>query len=143
MFGSMGMSLKILKSACWCKIKLSMWVPKIFSCSMKCSRCYVLNDMARGEKRTSESCAERNAMCAWTASCASARICRQCWVCSSARVEEVLSSGIHGRAMMGREASRRWAHSQRALQLLSAKGGGGGRCGDLNAQPWCVGDEGG
>jgi hypothetical protein len=75
-----------------------MWVPKIYSCSMKCSRCCVMNDTSRGEKRTSSRCAERNTLCAWTASWASARICSQCWVCSSARVEGVLSSGIHGRA---------------------------------------------
>ena len=119
----MGMSLKILKSACWRKIKLSMWVPKICSCSMKCSRCCVLNDMARGEKRTSESCAERNALCARTASCASARICRQCWVCSSARLEGVLSSGIHGRAMLGTRGEPEVCALSTGSATLSVQGG--------------------
>jgi hypothetical protein len=78
--GSMEMPWKILKSVCWWAIRDSIWVTDICSCSMNCSRCFVMNDMSRGEKRRSSPCAERNASCAWMERLASARICRQCCV---------------------------------------------------------------
>ena len=82
-----------------------------------------MNDTSRGEKRTSSRCAEMNALCAWTASWASARICRQCSVCSSVRVEGVLSSGIHGRARLGARGEPEVCALSTGSATLSAQGG--------------------
>jgi hypothetical protein len=60
-----------------------------------------MNDMALGEKRMSSVCWAKNAMCAWTDSLASARISKQCWVCSSVLVEGVLALGIQRRGGLG------------------------------------------
>jgi hypothetical protein len=94
---------------------------KICSCSMKCSRCCVINDTSQGENKTSSLCVERNALCAWTEKFASARICRQCCVCSSALAEEVLSSGIRGRAMVGTRGEPEVCARSTGSATLSAK----------------------
>jgi hypothetical protein len=110
---------------------------------LKCSRCCLMNDMALGENRISSVCWARNAMYAWTDSLASARMSKQCWVCSSALVEGVLSLGIQRRRGWGTRGEPEVCAHSTVLRLCPPSGVGGGRAGDLDARPKgkCDGDK--
>ena len=101
-----------------------------------------MNDMALGENKMSSVWWAKNAMCAWTDSLASARISKQCWVCSSALVEGVLSPGIQRRGSSGtRGEPEVCAHS--TVPRLCPPSEVGGSRGDLDARPegGCDGDK--
>ncbi len=102
-----------------------------------------MNDMALGENKMSSVCWAKNAMCAWTDSLASARISKQCWVCSSALVGGVLPLRIQRRGSLGTRGEPEVCAHSTVPRLCPPSGVGGSRGGDLDAQPKgeCDGDK--
>ena len=101
-----------------------------------------MNDMALGENKMSSVCWAKNAMCAWTDSLASARISKQCWVCSSALVGGVLPLRIQRRGSLGTRGEPEVCAHSTVPRLCPLSGVGGSR-GDLDARPkgGCDGDK--